>query len=112
MTMENLWFIAIFGALASCASDKPIRINAETEAAFVSSYKAMEQSLNRGDRIRLYGAILRIRLQGIGSAEESRRKLGGQPIRPLDVMDQIDGLTFEEILARAEDSDVEAYPIE
>jgi hypothetical protein len=112
MKMQNLWFIAIFGALASWANDEPIRINAETEAAFVSSYKAMEQSLNREERIRLYGAILRVRLQGIGSAEESRRILGGQPIRPIDVKDRIDGLTYEEILALAEESDVEAYPIE
>ena len=48
-----------------------------------------------------------IRLNGIGSAEEARRLTGGQPIYAIDVKDQIDGLTYAEILELAERSDVE-----
>ncbi len=90
----------------SCGSAEPLRISGESEKAFHASVAAIEKSLTSEERAHFYGAILRIRLTGIGSAEESKRVMGGKPIQVIDVKDQIKGLTYEEILELAELSGV------
>ena len=110
---RQFWLVSVLLAyivLAACASAEPVRIDAETEATFMDSYKAMENSLNQPDRIKLYTAILRIGMQGIGSAEESRQKYPNG-LRLVDVKERIDGLSYEQILELAEQSDVQTVPL-
>ena len=101
--------VAVFCLLfvsVSCGRAEPLRISDGSEEAFHASVSAMERSLSNEERAHFYGAILRIRLTGIGSAEESRRVMGGKTFQVIDVRDQIKGLTYTEILELSELSGV------
>ena len=98
--------------LIGCGSMETARINGDSDDAFHASLTAMERTLTRQEHVELQGAILRIRLTGAGSAEDARSMTGGKQIRAIDIKDQIDGLSFVEIIELADRSGVEVDVLE
>ena len=94
--------------LSGCAETNSLRIDSSSDEAFQKSFAALESSLNPEERMRLSVAILRIRATGIKMAEEMHHTVDGKPIYPIDVKDQISGMTLEQILELAEKSGVTA----
>lgn len=108
MKLIMITFAALWLFLTACAGTDPLRIDSSSDAAFEESFAAMERSLDRKDRVRLSIAILRLRAAEFETAGEMHRATEGRPVYPIDVKDQISGMTFEQILELAEKSGVRA----
>ncbi len=110
--MPNIYLVALFAMLCSCAGSDPVRINVGSDNAFEKSLAEMQSSLNREEQVSLMVALLQIRMASFSSAEEARISVGGRQVLAADKMGAIDGLSYSEIMNLAEQSSVGAEVLE
>ncbi len=93
-------------SIVGCATTPPPRIDGSSEAAFNRSMGQLQRSLNASQREALILAMVRIQFMDVHSALE----LIGRPelarFESTDLRNEIDGMTFQDILEYADRSAV------
>lgn len=100
--------IALLTVQFGCASSDAVRMDTGSEAAFEASLNEMQRTLNQAEKQKLMIALLQIRMMELGSAREAQESVSGGQVINANKMSAINGLTYQEILLLAEQSDVNA----
>ena len=107
---QTLLIIALL-VHVGCVSSDDVRIDTGSEARFEASLNAMQHTLSQSEQQKLMMALLQVRMMGIGSAGEAQESIGDGKVLAADQLGAIDGFTYEEILALAEQSGTEVEVI-
>ena len=100
------YFPVIILLLAGCASSPGPQLDGSSEAAFVESLDAMNRALSPAKRRQLTEALVLIHFKDVESAFEVLAKPELQRFKPSDLRDELDGMTFDDIIDYSKESKV------
>lgn len=106
-TLALILTLVLAPVLVGCATQEAVRIDAASEATFNDTFSRMSAQLSRDEQVQLMIAVLAIASNGYESASDFLQDYPGGAPSALDIKDQIDGLTYGEILALAEESTIQ-----